>query len=94
MPLPELYTVLYTIVVCDVGFFFRGFRPSTSAIMSLTAFAVKSLSLMSDIRFRASCTEADDGVDTDVIRTVCRGMQRRRRAHLAQLTHAPCCFAV
>ena len=47
---PELYTVLYTIVVCGVGFFFRGFRPSTSAIMSLTAFA--------DIRFRASCTEA------------------------------------
>ena len=42
---PELYTVLYTIVVCGVGFFFRRFRPSTSAIMSLTAFAVKSLSL-------------------------------------------------
>ena len=36
---PELYTVLYTIVVCGVAFFFRGFRPSTSAIMSLTAFA-------------------------------------------------------
>ena len=70
---PELYTVLYTIVVCGVGFFFRGFRPSTSAILSLTAFAVKSLSLKSDIRFRASCTEADDGVDTDVIRAVCRG---------------------
>ena len=71
---PELYTVLYTIVVCGVGFFFRGFRPSTSAIMSLTAFAVKSLYLKSDIRFRASCTEADDGVDTDVIRAVLRGM--------------------
>ena len=67
---PELYTVLYTIVVCGVAFFFRGFRPSTSAIMSLTAFAVKSLALRSDIRFRASCTEADDGVDTDVIRAV------------------------
>ena len=40
-----------------------------------------SLSLRSDIRFRASCTEADDGVDTDV-------------AHLAQLIHAPCWFAV
>ena len=66
----ELYTVLYTIVVCGVGLFFRGFRPSTSAIMSLTAFAVKSLSLKSDIRFRASCTETDDGVDTDVIRAV------------------------
>ena len=50
---PELYTVLCTIVVCGVGFFFRGFRPSTSAIMSLTAFAVKSLSLKSDIRFSA-----------------------------------------
>ena len=71
---PELCTLLYTIVVCGVGFFFRGFRPSTSAIMSLTAFAVKSLSLKSDIRFRASCTEADDGVDTDVIVAVCRGM--------------------
>ena len=67
---PELYTVLYTIVVCGVGFFFRGFRPSTSAIMSLTAFAEKSLSLKSDIRFRASCTEADDGVDIDVIRAL------------------------
>ena len=31
--------------------------------MSLTAFAVKSLSPRSDIRFRASCTEADDGVE-------------------------------
>ena len=41
---PELYTVLYTIVVCGVGFFFRGFRPSPSAIMSLTAFAAKSFS--------------------------------------------------
>ena len=50
---PELNTVLYTIVVCGVGFFFRAFRPSTSAIMSLTAFAVKSLSLKSDIRIRA-----------------------------------------
>ena len=58
------------------------FRPSTSAIMSLTAFAVKSLSLRSDIRFRASCTEADDGVDTDVIRAACQGM------------YAPCWFAV
>ena len=38
---PELYTVLYTIVVSGVGF------SSTSAIMSLTAFAVKSLSLKS-----------------------------------------------
>ena len=37
---PELYTVLYTIVVCGVGFFFRGFRPSTLAIMSLTALKV------------------------------------------------------
>ena len=62
--------VLYTIVVCGAGFCFRGFRPSTSAIMSLTAVAVKSLSLKSDIRFRTSCTEADDGVDTDVIRAV------------------------
>ena len=70
---PELYTVLYTIVFCDVGFFLRDFRPSTSAIMSLTAFAAKSLSLKSDIRFRASCTEADDGIDMDGIRGVCRG---------------------
>ena len=34
--------------------------------MSLTAFAVKS------------STEADNGVDTDVIRAVCRGMQGKR----------------
>ena len=64
---PELYTVLYTIVGCG-GDLFRGFRPSTSAIISLTAFVVKSMSLRSDIRFIASCTVADDGVDTDVIR--------------------------
>ena len=70
---PELYTVLHTIVGCGGAFFFRGYRPSTSAIMSLTAFAVKSLSLRSETRFRASCTEADDGVDTDVNRAVCRG---------------------
>ena len=36
----ELYTVLCTIVGRGGAFFFRGFRPSTSAIMSLTAFAV------------------------------------------------------
>ena len=36
---PELYTVLYTIVGCGGAFSFQG---STSAIMSLTAFAVKS----------------------------------------------------
>ena len=58
-------------IVHGGAFFFRCFRPSTSAIVSLTAFAVKSLSLRSDIRFSASCTEADDGVDTDVIRAVC-----------------------
>ena len=50
----ELYTVLYMIVGCGGAFFFRDFRPSTSAIMSLTAFAFKSLSLRSDIRFRDS----------------------------------------
>ena len=66
---PELYTVLYTIVGCGGAFFFRGFRPSTSAIMSFTAVAAKSVSLRSDIRFRASCT--DDGVETDVTRAVC-----------------------
>ena len=69
---PELYTALYTIVGCGGAFFFRGCR--TSAIMSLTAFAVKSLSLRSDIRFRAFCTDADDGVDTDVIRAVSRNV--------------------
>ena len=63
---PELYTVLYTIVGCGGAFFFRGFHPSTSAIMSFTAFAAKSLSLRSVIRFRASCIDADDGVETDV----------------------------
>ena len=31
-----------------------------------------------DIRFRASCCEPDDGVDTDVIRAVCRGTKCRR----------------
>ena len=72
MPLQNC-TLLYTIVGCGGAFFFRGFHPSTSTIMSFTAFAVKSLYLRSDIRFRASCTEADDGVDTDVIRAVCRG---------------------
>ena len=47
---PELYTVLYTIVGCGGAFFFRGFRASTWAIMSLTAFGVKSLSL-SEVTF-------------------------------------------
>ena len=78
---PELYTVLYTIVGCRGALFFRSFRPSTSAIMSHTTFAVKSLSLRSDTRF----TEADDGVDTDVIRAVCRGTQCGRRADLTTL---------
>ena len=56
---PGLYTVLYTIVPSSC---------EASALllrMSLTAFAVESLSLRSDIRFRASCTDADDGVETD-----------------------------
>ena len=82
---PELYTVLYTIVGCG-AFFFRGFRPSTSAIMSFTAFAAKSLSLRSVIRFRASCTDADDGVETDVTRAVCLGTYCERSTHPAQLT--------
>ena len=55
------------------AFVFRGICPLTSAIMSLTPSAVKSLSLRSDLRLRASCTDADDGVETDVIRALCLG---------------------
>ena len=90
---PELYTVLYT-VVCGGACFFRSFCPSTSEITVLTAFAVKSVSLQSDIRFRASCPDADDGVETYVIRALGLGTWCRRRARLAQLVHAPCWFAV
>ena len=64
---PELYTVLYTIVVCSGAFFIRGFRPSNSEIMFLTAFVVNSLSLRSDIRFRASCPDAVDSVETESV---------------------------
>ena len=52
----ELYTVLYTIV--DLGNHVP-YRLRREVVVS-----------QSDILFRASCTEADDGVDTDVIRAV------------------------
>ena len=58
---PDLYTVLYSVLVCGGAFFFCGVRPSTSEIIVLTAFAVKSVSLGTAVRCRASCADADGG---------------------------------
>ena len=46
---PELYTVLHTIVGCGGAFFFRGFRPSTSAVLS-SAPVQEALKRMSPLR--------------------------------------------
>ena len=51
--------------------------------MFLTAFAVKLLSLRSDIRFRASCTDADDSSETDIIRALCLDTTQAKSASRA-----------
>ena len=81
---PKLYTVLYTSFVVEPCFFFS-WRPSIDFgdHMFLTAFAVKLLSLRNDIRFRASCTDADDGSETDVIRALCLGTMQAKSASRA-----------